>query len=367
MEEEMDNNYNQQTNGNPYQQKQGNPYQQQGNPYQQQGNPYQQQGNPYQQQGNPYQQQGNPYQQQGNFYQQGYQQGTPYMGNGYGNNGGANTEPQKAPNIFQQFVLAFVPTKYDRLTKVKTGSMIGFVTLLVLIATLLSFIILAVDFASIDMDEMAEELPDFEITGGHLYMEEDFLYDEDIIFVYMTDDIDEFSYEDAADLLYEGYQDILLVGRDSISVMQNGQYSQADYSEFGGLEISRDWLVSTMMPFLMGVIGVAYIIIFLGMGLGYFLLAAVYLLFAMLIASIMKKNLETGSLFRVAVYSKVLMFVVATILDLLPFVSFSVPFLLRVGITMVFMGFAIAKLPDDRPVYTAPVMPQGGQNGQGWQ
>lgn len=40
-------------------------------------------------------------------------------------NCGGNAEPQKSPNIFQQFVLAFVPTKYDRLTRVKVGSMIS--------------------------------------------------------------------------------------------------------------------------------------------------------------------------------------------------------------------------------------------------
>lgn len=350
----MDNNYNQQTNGNPYQQQQGNSYQQQGNPYQQQGNPYQQQGNPYQQQGNPYQQQGNA-----------YQQGTPYMGSGYGNNGG-NIEPQKAPNIFQQFALAFVPTQYDRLTKVKTGSMIGFVTLLVFIATVLSFIVMEIALASLNMGELADMLPDFEITDGHLHMDEDFLYDEDTVFLYMTEDVDTFSYEDAADLASEGYQAIMLMGRDGMSIMQNGEYQQLDFGDVGNsLEISRDWIVNTIVPVVMVMMVLLYLIIFLAKGLGYFLFAAVYLLFAMLIASIMKKNLETGALFRVAVYSKVLMFVISTIISLLPFTTFSVPFLLKVAITIGFMAFAIAKLPDNRPIYTAPMMP--GQGGQGWQ
>lgn len=286
------------------------------------------------------------------------------MGNGYGNYGG-NDEPQKAPNIFQQFVFAFVPTKYNLLTKVKTGSMIGFVTLLVLVATIFSFISIEISLASLNMDELADSLPDFEIANGHLHMDEDFIYDEGIAFVYMTEDIDEFSYEDAADLAYEGYQDVILVGRDRISIMQNGQYQQADFSDFGGLEISRDWIVNTMVPIVMVIMVLLYLIIFLGKGLGYFLFAAVYLLFAMLIASIMKKNLETGELFRVAVYSKVLMFVISTLITLLPFAHFSVPFLLKVAITIGFMAFAIAKLPDNRPM---PVQAgQWGQNGQGWQ
>ena len=354
----MENQFNQQTNGNPY--PQGNSYQQ-GNPYQQ-GGAYQQ-GNPYQQ-GNAYQQ-GNPYQ-QGNAYQQGnyYQQGG--AGNGYGNyNGGGNVSPQKAPNIFQQFALSFIPTQYERLTRVKTGSMIGFVTLLALAATLLSFLAVIFDFGSIDMEELASQLPDYTLADGRLYMEEDFLYDESGIFVYMTEDIDGFSYEDAAELAAEGYQDVMLVGRDSISLMQDGQYQQADFADFGDtLEISREWIASTLMPLVVVILIIAYIIIFLGMGLGYFLFAAVYLLFAMLIAAVMKKNLDTGALFRTAVYAKVLMFTVATVLNLIPFVHFSVPFLLRVAITLGFMGFAIAKLPGQNNQMQAPMMM--GQGGQGW-
>lgn len=293
------------------------------------------------------------------------------MSNGYGNYGG-NVEPQKAPNIFQQFVLAFVPARYDRLTKVKTGSMIGFVTVLVLVAVLLSFGSLMTVFTSVDMEELGEELPDFTLENGQFYIEEDFMYDEGNVFVYMTKDIDSFSYEDTAGVADEGYSDIILIGRDGISLMQDGQYQQADFSDLDfGMEIDRDWIVSTLMPFIVFALIIAYIIIFVGLGLGYFMFAAIYFLFAMLIASIMKKQTETGELFRVAVYSKVLMFVVATVLDVLPFVSFSVPFLLRVAITMGFMAFAIAKLPDNLP---APMMMgqggqwgQGGQNGQGWQ
>lgn len=344
----MDNQYNQQTDGNAYQQ--SNAYQQ-GNPYQQ-SNAYQQ-GTPYQQ-GNTYQQ-GNAYQ-QGNFYQQ----GNAYGGNGYGNYGG-NAETQKAPNIFQQFAFSFVPNLYDRLARVKTGSMIGFVTLLVLVATLLSFITVVVEFASVDMEKLAAELPEFKLTGGRLYMEEDFLYDEGNIFVYMTEDIDAFTYDDAAGMIDEGYQDVMLVGRDRISIMQNGEYQQLDFSDLGNsFELSREWIATKLAPFIMVVMVLGYIVFFLWRVLWYFLCAAVYLLFAMLIASVMKKQVPEGALFRTAVYAKVLMFVVVTFLNLIPFVDISVPFLLRVVITTVFMGFAIAKLPDSNPT-PAPMM------GQGWQ
>lgn len=362
----MDNQFNQQPNTGLEQQgndsRQG--YYQQGNPYQQgnatQQSTYYQQGN-YNQQGNPYQQ-GN-YMPQGNAYQQGnfYQQGDPYGGNGYGNYSGGSFEPQKAPNIFQQFAFSFVPALYERLTRVKVGSMIGFVTLLVLVATLLSFASVMVSFSSIDMGEIASKLPEFALEDGRLYMEEDFLFDEGNVFVYMTEGIDSFSYEDADAIADEGYQNVMLVGRDRLSLMQNGEYQQLDFSDLGdSFALSREWIATKMAPFIMVIIIVLYTVFFLWRILWYFLCAAVYLLFGMLIASVMNKRVSAEALFRTAVYAKVLMFVVATVFDLIPLVDLSVPFLFRVAITTVFMGFAIAKLPDNRPTPAPMTM------GQGW-
>lgn len=310
--------------------------------------------NQFNQQGNFYQQ-GNAYQQQGAYNQQ----GNGYGGNGYGNYN-SSSEPQKAPNIFQQFVFSFVPTLYDRLTRVKVGSMIGFVTLLVFAATLLSFASVMVSFSSIDMEEIAAKLPEFKLSDGRLHMEEDFLFDEGSVFVYMTEDIDSFSYDDADEIADEGYQDVLLVGRDRVSIMQNGEYQQLDYSDLGsGFALSREWIATKLAPFIKVVIFLLYIVYFLWRILWYFLCAAVYMLFAMLIASVMNRQVPGEALYRTAVYAKVLMFVITALLDLIPVVYLSVPFLFRAAVTIVFMGVAIMKLPDNRPT-PAPMM------GQGW-
>ena len=267
------------------------------------------------------------------------------MNNGYGNYGGIAEEPQKAPNIFQQFGLAFIPPQYNRLTKVKTGSMIGFVTLLALIATIISFISFSISLSALDIKGWANKLPDFEITNGRLYLEEEFLYDESGIFVYVTEDIDDFSYDDAAMLMDEGYDDIILVGRYGLSLMQNGEYQQFDFSN-ATTDISRDMIVDTLVPMIQVFIVVGYIIFFVGRVLWYFLCAAIYLVLGLAIASIMKKQLSTGALYRTAVYAKVLMFVIATVLNAITFMSFSIPLYIRIVITLGFMGFAIAKLPD---------------------
>lgn len=274
------------------------------------------------------------------------------MNNGYGNYGGSVEEPQKAPNIIQQFGLSFIPTQYSRLTKVKTGSMIGFVTLLALVATIISLISFTISFASLDVKGLANQLPDFEITNGRLYLEEEFLYDEDEIFVYATEDISDFSYDDAAMLMGEGYNDIILIGREGLSLMQNGEYQQFDFSN-ADMDIDRDMIVDTLVPIIMILVILGYIFFFVGRVLWYFLCAAIYMVLGLLIALIMKKQLPTAALYRTAVYAKVLMFVVAAILSAIPFVTFSMPSYIRIVITLVFMGVAIAKLPDQTQWYQA--------------
>lgn len=283
-----------------------------------------------------------------------------------------NPYQQKAPNIFKQFCLAFVPAGYDRLAKVKIGSMIGFVTLLALVATLISVIHQMLTFPFDDMRRMVDRLPDFTITDGHMSLEEDFLYEEDGMYVYMTDDVEGFTYGDAVQKVSEGYVDVILVGRDRIYIMQNrGQlrYQYVGFEMFGrNKQLSKALVVEALMPFLAGLSIILYFMIFVGRILQYFLFAAVYLLFGMVMASIMKKRIEPGVLYRTAVYAKVLMFVAAMALELIPFAFLTIPFLIRVPVTLVFMGFAIAKLPGQTNQMQAPMMMgPGGPGGQGWQ
>lgn len=255
------------------------------------------------------------------------------------------------PNIFQQLYLSFVPPQYNRLTKVKTGSMIGFVTLLAFISTVIIFAFLLIMFKALNMSEWADQMPDFEIREGQFHIEEDFEVDEKPVYIYMTDDVDVFSYEDAYELGLEGYWNIILVGRDRLSLMQNGQYQQINFGDIeSSMVIDKNMFADMVMYFMRVFFIMGFVIFFVGRVFWYFLCAAVYLLFAMLIASVMKKQLSAGTLFRVAVYSKVLMFVAATFFSVFSLAGVSMPFPLRVAITVVFMGFAIAKLPEEAAV-----------------
>ena len=146
------------------------------------------------------------------------------------------------------------------------------------------------------------------------------------------------------------------------------KYQSVGFKIFGrNKQLGKKLAVDALMPIFSALLVILYIFTFVGRVLGYFLFAAVYLLFAMLIASIMRKLLETGVLFRTAVYAKVLMFVAAMILGLIPFMNVFVLFLLRVVVTIGFMAFAIAKLPENKPMPMGPGMGMGPGPGQGWQ
>ena len=255
-----------------------------------------------------------------------------------GNYSGGVAE-QKAPNIFQQFIYSFVPPRYDCLTKVKTGSMIGFVTLFMLVVTLVSFLDLVISYPS----DFIEGLPDIVIRDGEMHIAEDVFYDTSYTYVNVTDEVDKFSYEDVRGLEKAGYRQILLVGREKISLLNDGKYQELYFDELvgSGELVLKDWYENTVEPILWICIVVGYVFFYIFRTLWYFLCAAIYLLIAMIAAQIFKKKRTAGDLFRVAVYSKVFMFVVVMARDLIPFIFIPIPLVIRVVLTIAFMCVAV--------------------------
>ena len=220
--------------------------------------------------------------------------------------------------------------------------------LLTLIATIIVFISPALSFSSDNVNAMMDLIPDFEVKNGRFSIDDEFTYANDEMFVFLTDGVHRFTYEQVSSIADRGYNFIIMAGSERISVMQNGEYQQYDFKSFNrDIPLSKSWIVNTVVPVLKVIFIITYILFYVGRTLWYFLCAAVYFLFAMLIASILHKKQPSGALFRAAVYSKVPMFCVAVLLDVVSFVNISIPFIFRIVITMAFMGFAIAKLPEN--------------------
>lgn len=245
-------------------------------------------------------------------------------------------------NLLKQFGYSFIPHRYVKLAAVKTGSMIGFVTLLSLVSTLCilaSFIITFMVRGG--ADAFLDWVPEFELRDGILSLEDDYyVKDTGYIYVYFTDQIDGFRQNDINHIIEQGYSKAILGGNEKIVIIKNGEYVEGYYTAFGeDLELNRKIVVKKLMPLLWVVIGIMFLIYFVGRTFWYFGCAALYFLAALLITSLFRRKIPAGTLFRVAIYAKVPMFAVTTF--------WTAPYLsgiFRITVTAGFMAFAIVYL-----------------------
>lgn len=249
-----------------------------------------------------------------------------------------NTQPpQKSPNIFKAFVYSFIPDKYRQLMNVKTGGMIGFVTLLMLVATLINFVVFGFSY----MREFGDEFPDIVIRDGQLHIDKNFLYKtKNRTYVFITDEVDEYSYADVKNLADSGYTQILLAGRDKLSYMRYGEYEEIYFSDIAGVGeelVMKDWFKENLMPVLYVIIIIVFVVFFIFSVLWYFLCSAIYLLFGMLIANAYGKSLRAGQIFKIAVYSKVPVYILALFVQSASLMHSSMPVYIRIIITLIFM------------------------------
>lgn len=248
----------------------------------------------------------------------------------------------KRPNLFKQFAYSFVPFRYRELARVKAGEMIGFVTLLALAATiylLLSFVFIY--FLRGGADSFWDFIPEFELRDGRLSMSEEYRYDNGRQYAYITDQTDGFRKRDVEHIAEQGYRQIILAGSERICAMQYGKYMEYTYFDLReDLEIDRDWVVGHLSPIFWAVVIIGFGVFFVGRTFWYFFCAALYWLCALVMGLLLHKNVRSGVLFKAAVYAKVPMYVVATVL------SFSIPGVLRVAVTLFFLGCAVRNLPE---------------------
>lgn len=248
----------------------------------------------------------------------------------------------RRPNILKQFGYSFIPHKYEKLAAVKTGSMIGFVTLLSLASTLCilaGFIITFV--ARGGADAFLDWVPEFELRNGILSLEDDYyVKDTGYGYVYLTDQVDGFRQDEINYIIKQGYRRAILGGNKKIVLIENGEYEEGYYTAFGeDLVLNRKIVVEKLMSLLWVVFGIMYLIFFVGRTFWYFGCASLYFLAALLITNLFRRKIPAGTLFRVAIYAKVPMFVVTTF--------WTAPYLSgisRITVTAAFMVFAIRHL-----------------------
>lgn len=257
----------------------------------------------------------------------------------YGYQNHTQTAP-KPPNIFRAFLYAFIPARYDQLVRVRTGSLIGFVILLVLLATLAQMTVFGIRYVG----EYNEEFPDIVIRDGRLYIDREYLLDERTRYLLVTDEVDGFSREEVEALADAGYRQILLVGRDKIAAMQHREYQELYFADVVGQ--GEEFLIKDALRVIlyMAVALVALIFFICGV-LWYFLCSAILLVIGLIAAQLLKRDLSAGQLFRIAVYSRVLVYVSAAFVSAISFMHFSIPNFFKAAFTVLFLIAAIRFMP----------------------
>ena len=300
--------------------------------------------------------QNNGYQQMPNYQNNGYQQMPNYQNNGYQQipnyqYGMNEQQPQKAPNIFKQFAFAFVPPKYKELARAKTGSMIWLIILLVFFITGIGYLLIMADYIfNSGIGETLDSMPYFELENGELFIDDELCVEEGSTIIYVTDEIREFGYDDVEELQERGFVDIMLLGRYNMCLYTDREYKEMQYYELGDISITKDDVENWAGPYVWIIMFVVYAIWFVLRVVWYFLSAAIYLLIGMLLALIYGKQIGSGHIYRAAVYAKIPMFIFVSLWNALP-LGLTFPGILKVIVTLVFLGLGVWFLPEKKPEY----------------
>lgn len=250
--------------------------------------------------------------------------------------------------FFHQIAYAIAkPKKYTDLTKVSTGRLTGFVFLFILITTIVSFCLplMVNEITGKGFGDIIENyVPDFEFKNGTLELYETTNVKENSNVFIADTSIESFSSEDL-DSYPSRYTSIVLISKTNMLIYNNGSINRFVFADYSGFHLTKEILL-TFVPMVYGIIAFVTVILYLAYVAIYFLTSLLYSLIGMLMQKTIGINLPFGYLFRIAIYSKVTMLIIRTLLDMfgygLPF-----KFYISVAVTCAYMMFALIAHKND--------------------
>lgn len=270
----------------------------------------------------------------------------------------------KKVNFFKQiFYAVSKPKKYVELTKISTGRLVGFVFLLVLLTTASSFLIpLVVNEAmGKGFTEVIEDyMPEFELKNGVLDVDgKTEVKENGTVFVVDTT-VDHYTSSDL-DQYPSRFTSVTLISKTNLVTRDNGNVQDITFDTFKGLHLTKP-ILQSFVPVMYGFILFFSMLFYLFMVAWYFLNALMYSWVGMLIQKSVGIKLPFAYLYRIAIYSKVTILLVKTLLGL-----FGVPipakFLVSVAVTILYMTLAIIAHKDDPSLQMNPEMNYYNYNG----
>lgn len=233
-------------------------------------------------------------------------------------------------NFFEQLSYAVArPMQYYRLTKVSGARLTGFVFLFTFIISLFTIIPMFGSMVGPNgfSHYLKNELPEFELTNGELYVSQIYEEDTDGTYIHVDTNIDSFSSDD----IDRSYNEVILISRTNLITRNNGRIQEIDFADLGGLHIDNS-IVNAFIPFLYLIMFFAAIIVYIAIAGYYFFSALFYSLIGLIVSSVRHANLTYATIFKTAVYSKVTISILFALFEVTPFV---VPGFLKTSISFV--------------------------------
>lgn len=251
-------------------------------------------------------------------------------------------------NIFQEMVLSVYSFKsYREFLKNKKLKVfcygIVFMMIYFFLTMILPFAEAQIRYGGIN-GGFQENIPDFELRNGRLWVARAVEYESAAAYVYIDTDPNSFFYEayEMEDYL-RGYRSAVLMDSEKMIVKSNGQVQGIYFSEldvdFGKEDLMR------LIPYVYVGIGAMMIFVYLWETALYFFGVLFVALLGMIVASCMKCRLTFGQLYLLGIYSRTLPLLVKGLLELLPF-GIPLYFIANFGLSVLIIGCAINRIQE---------------------
>ena len=251
-------------------------------------------------------------------------------------------------NIFKEMGLAVYSFKsYKEFLKNRKGK----VFLVSIVVMLIYFFIkMVIPFLMLNGSGLAsvikENVPDFRLENGVLWVEEEVQIDDGDTCVWIDTDPDEVFYDaDEMEEYYDEYTNVWLMDSEKMLIKSNNNNMQQFYFADMDAEFSKEDLMALVPSFYFMMV-IIMIICYVVMTALFFFGVLFVALLGMIVASCMRYQLTFGQLYLLGVYSRVLPLLIKALVSYLPF---TIPYfwVINFGLSVVIIGIAIKGMRED--------------------
>lgn len=250
-------------------------------------------------------------------------------------------------NIFQEMSLSVYSFKsYKEFLNNRKSKVFLFAIVVMLIYFVLTIIVPFVRLGSGLGAMIREDVPDFELSNGVLWVDEIVQIDDGSNCIWVDTNPDEIFY-DASEMesYYAGYINVILMDSEKVIIKNSSSAMQQYRFDELGINFSKDDL-EALVPSMYFIIVVVMIITYVVMTMLFFFGVLFVALIGMIVASSMKYQLTFGQLYLLGIYSRVLPLLIKACVSWLPF---TIPYfwIINFGISVVILGVVIKGMKTD--------------------